>query len=896
MSEKKKNVFKNGINILSFEGIDLLYKDNINLRDKDNKIKSKLYKNNLDYSLDLIKLTADREFYFTEKVNGKTKIFSNKVINITFERAVHTKYNQEGSKGEVFKKPTSDVRLNLYSNGFKLNGLQYVYWKRSTGSARQGNCLFIEKHTYNKIKSWEMCGIKIKKDGDIDLASFEAYKSLTLSSIVDTINITPKNILVLDKLPSSCRQEVYATRETNGKLITKKETTDVKNDDIWDGQGLIDISMFSDKYNNRCMLLLRNRFFKSACFKTNIQQWFADNNITDVSQLNGETKAKNISDIKLIVTASSIKYLKFGTLENWLRYTYSSCKFGIVKTEKPTHFFDGRMVQTHYQLLNSLLLDKQDVNNFLQPVINYLNLLKTDTAVLLNHLKINIDTEISDFSENGDINKNNIVYKLLNSNPKFTKTQLYRDFVNTLIDSYKDNAMQGHILVKGNYSTLLACPIEMLQHSIKKFDGTQQLKDDEIHTTNFDYGKELVCTRSPHIASGNILVTTNKANTLIDKYIMLSPEIVVINTINSCILQRLQGADMDSDAIAIIDNDILLKAAKRNYDKFLIPCNFVQASGKVNYRYNNVDKARLDHITKNAKIGEIVNLSQDLNSIMFDTYLKTSKIDEAIYTDIAQLSSMSGIAIDSAKKNFNCNLVSELIKIRNKYDDLKDNKSYFFKYIDKNKSYNKKKKNSKKKDKESEDKDKNKKVKHYKKYNCSMNYIIEEMEKVKLPNFSRKQDKLKLVEILDNDILKNNRKEYLQQDFIDIFIKKINKYKSRIIAIKITEAEPKEKYRLEKNLNKYIVDYLNKFKLNKATIIELLRVLENDDNSTIRGYMFNMLFSLDNSFINQLLNSTKSRNDIIFLQETDKVGDIQLYNFNYIYVKSDENFNDEMIA
>ncbi len=893
MSEKKKNVFKNGINILSFEGIDLFFKDTTKLRDKDGKIIYKQYKNNLDYSLDLLKLTADKEFYFMEKVNGKTKIFSDKVINVTFKRAVHTKYsNDKNIENEEFKMPTYNIRLQLYTNGFKLNGLQYIYWKRSTGSARKGKCLFIEQSTYNKIKSWEMCGIKIKKDCNIDLASFEAYKSLTLSSIIDTINIKPSNILVMDKLPTSCRQEVFTTREVNGKLITKKELTDVTNDDIWDGQGLIDISMFSNeyqtKYNDICMLLLRNRFFKSACFSTDIQQWFKDNDITEVSQLNGETKAKQISDIKLIVTTSSIKYLKFGTLENWFRQTNSSTTFGIVKTEKPTYFFDGRMVQTHYQLLNSLLLTKNEVKEFVQPTVDYINLLKTNVPVLLNHLKINTDTENYDFDKDKKISKNDIYYKLLNNNPQFTQTQLYRDFVNTLVDSYKDNAMQGHILVDGNYSTLLACPVEMLQHAIKQFDGTQQLQGDEIHTTNFAYGKELVCTRSPHIASGNILVTTNKANALIDKYINLSSEIVVINTINSTILQRLQGADMDSDTLLITDNQILLDAAKRNYDKFLVPCNFVQARGKVDYKYNNVDKARLDHITKNAKIGEIVNLSQNLNSIMFNEYLATGKINEDIYTDIAQLSSMSGIAIDSAKKNFNCNLVSELIKIRSKYDDLKDNKSYFFKHIDKNKSFNKIKKAEQKE---------NEKVKDYKKYNCTMNYVVDKLEKVKLPNFKpiKKQDKVKLIDILDKDVLKNYRTDYLQQEMIDEIVSAIKKYKSGIADLK-KEADAKERFKLKVKLDEYFLSLIEDKKLNKTTIIELLTILENDDNSIIRGYMFNMLFSLDNSFINQLINSTKSRKDIIFLQETDKMGNIRLYNFRYNYVKSDENSIDELIA
>ena len=114
---------------------------------------------------------------------------------------------------------------------------------------------------------------------------------------------------------------------------------------IWDGQSLMDKSLFGE-YEQYGMVLLRNRFFKSCCFNTNIQEFFADHGITRLDQIRGFTLAKNIEDIKLITTPSSIKYLKFGRLRDWLRRT--DPLFGVVKHEKKTHFFDGRMVSTHY--------------------------------------------------------------------------------------------------------------------------------------------------------------------------------------------------------------------------------------------------------------------------------------------------------------------------------------------------------------------------------------------------------------------------------------------------------------------------------------------------------------------------------------------------------------------
>ena len=146
----------------------------------------------------------------------------------------------------------------------------------------------------------------------------------------------------------------------DGWLKSEPETVNVENS-IWDGQSLIDKSAMGS-YGMYGMILLRNRFFKSACFNTNIRLFFEDRGITDVSQLNGFTLAKSLDDIKIITTPSSIKYLKFGTLEDWLRLLDEDGNFGVVKHEKPTHFFDGRMVQIHYQLLNTLQMSQEEVD------------------------------------------------------------------------------------------------------------------------------------------------------------------------------------------------------------------------------------------------------------------------------------------------------------------------------------------------------------------------------------------------------------------------------------------------------------------------------------------------------------------------------------------------------
>lgn len=299
----------------------------------------------------------------------------------------------------------------------------------------------------------------------------------------------------------------------------------------------MDESLFTD-YPDRSMLLLRNRFFKSACFKGKIQKWFRDNGITNIFQLKGFTLAKSIEDIKIITTPSSIKYMKFGSLQQWFDNLYTT--FGIVKYEKPTHYLDGRMVQSHYQLINTLQLSKTDIENLLAPSLDYISKVREDPDILRYHINYpyNDDEKITPLKS-----KNEIIFTLLGMNSNFSKTKMYYDFRNDLVKSMIGNLKQGHVLINGNYSTLLGNGIEMLQQAIGTFRGESIIGVGNIYSRRFDYGKTLLGSRSPHICSGNVFLAKNVENELIDTYFDLSDEVIYVNAIGENIQQRLNGAD-----------------------------------------------------------------------------------------------------------------------------------------------------------------------------------------------------------------------------------------------------------------------------------------------------------------------------------------------------------------
>lgn len=459
---------------------------------------------------------------------------SQEILGDNFEYdEINKVYEQVGTIPVV--KNRAELREYLYKYGFICDGIKYVRYKRSSGSSRVGKCLFVNEQLYDRMTKWDRCGLTVKDGQEIDLAAYEAYISLPMSSSIDTLEILPENILVIEDYESVFEDDVVAVEEENGVLVASEKTVEIKNS-IWDGQSLMDVSLF-EKYQDKGMLLLRNRFFKSCCFNCNIQQWFKDNNITSVEQLNGSTLAKNIEDIKLITTPSSIKYVKFGKISEWLQNI--DITFSIVKYEKEPHFFDGRMVRTNYQLLNTLQMTYEEVEEFLKPSLDYIYKICADPDILRYHISYPYEEmEITPLNS-----KNEIIFKLLGINNKFAKTKLYYDFRNDLIRSLFDDLKDGRVLVNGNYSTLFGNGMEMLKQTIGKFDGESELKGNDICSSRFDYWQTILGCRSPHILAGNIALLHNVRNDNYLKYFNLSKEIVCINSIGENILNRLNGCD-----------------------------------------------------------------------------------------------------------------------------------------------------------------------------------------------------------------------------------------------------------------------------------------------------------------------------------------------------------------
>ena len=800
-------------------------------------------------------------------VTEEVRIYDKK--DKTLLKEVQTQYFKRGEPKTV--KTNAELRTELYKNGFVCNGVKYCRMKRSTGSARVGKCLFIREDLYEPILKFSSGGLKYNYGDPIDLAAYEGYIALPSSSIIDTIPIKPENILLIDDYDSVFREDVIETHDEDGWLKTTEKNCEITNT-IWDGQSLMDISLFGD-YSEYGMVLLRNLMFKSCCFNCNIQQWFKDNNITDVSQLNGKTRATRIEDVKLITTPNSIKYLKFSTWDEWLDHLYPN--FGVVKHDKKTHFFGGRLVQTHYQLLNTLQMSKDEVEDFLQESLEFAQMLRDRPEVVRYYIKYPDIDELSPMSR-PIISRNDVVYNLMCINDNFTKTKYYKEFLIDLLRSYYKNLKNGHIYVNGNYSTLLGNPIEMLQQAIGKFEGKSQIGIGNIHSTRFEYNKTLLASRSPHVTIGNIWLPYNTENKLIDCYLNLTNEIVCINSIGENVLQRLSGADFDSDTVMLTDNEKLIRAAKRNYHIFKTPTSFV-SSTKVKRFYTPEQQADLDIKTSVNKIGEIVNLSQELNSLLWDRMYSGATYDDIkdLYYDICQLDVMSGIEIDKAKKEFIINNSKELDKLRAKYDEfvreyeetetgelIKGRKKtpHFFSHISKQKGYY------------------NPEKKNYCKYHTSMDYLQTIINGFKIKN-SYKKDWLPFVSILDNSAFRTSNINQKQINKIYSILKRyINDRKN------IYNCESESREERNEKAEKLRIDLVSDIEseiIGFSTLYRLLSSLEDKENSQIKNLLLEVLYQCGNTSFNNAI--IQSRKEISQLEENGS--DIKLFNIGFKITK-----------
>ena len=629
---------------------------------------------------------------------------SDMLIGKYFEYDAETRSYKRSDKTIPSDVTCQEIREYLYTYGFNIDGVHYVRYKRSAGASRDGRCLFIAEPLYADMMSWSSCDLSA--DTASDQASWQAYTALTLSSIENTIELPKKAILVIRDRVSRFTADAVCVKETETHdLMAEEEETEVENV-IWDGEALLDASAFFENgYNEHGMMLLRNRFFKTCAFNTNLQDWFFDNDITEISQLAGYTTARKIEDIKLVVTESSIKYFKFMPKEmplaekckRWLDAMYegkNNSTFGVVKADHDAPLMDGRMAYTNYQLLNTLGLTREGIGKLLEPSFDYLQAMLNKSPFLRYQINMTTDHATIAEKELPDLAKyrRDTVLDMSCRTPLFEQTEFYKSFRSDTTKYFKKRLKKGRVAVCGNYEVLFGNAYEFLvaltDESYEPTDSFS-LDDGQVCTVGFAHGDTVLCARSPHITMGNLYLAENVHCYDLLRYFNLTPNIICVNAIESNIQQRLNGCDYDSDSMLVTNDPWIIAGVTSCYNILKVPVCKAEPIGKTDYENTPKSLAKLDQTIAKNKIGEIVNLSQFLNCLLWDSLFREDEacdyVPMQVYYDICILAVMSGMEIDKAKRLYSADSAKVLARLRHYRRNFKakhgGNLPAFYKFI-----------------------------------------------------------------------------------------------------------------------------------------------------------------------------------------------------------------------
>lgn len=457
------------------------------------------------------------------------------------------------------------------------------------------------------------------------------------------------------------QKECYCDRENE-----KSEITNI----LWDGMGLIDDSNFPD--NMEGYIYCRSHFFKSCLFKGKIQDYFKNyygENYNTAYETDMTGRKIKVTDIKVIITENSLKWIKFlelmsksGTIEDGFKYYNKIMKkdnemFAIVKTAHKSKY--GELQRSSFQMNNTLLTTDADIlKKIADTSIKYCNLLKTDEEAFLKYLKITGSARYS---------INNVLIDLYRLNDEFRYMEYFKKKKTAKINELKDKRLKlGKLFQNGDNLTICGNPIAMLM----SVTGQNYLEencfvqfDDKIQccTSRFGEGEMLAGFRSPHNSPSNIVYLENVYPAAIKEYFPdLSDNVIIINGIGTDVQSRLNGQDLDTDSIYTTNQKEIVELAQKAYNEFPTIINKIE---RENSKY---DKGMLSYSKMDSKIsssqyniGLASNIAQLALSYWFDSGCNNKELEDIFII----CSVLAQVAIDSAKRNFEVKVGAELARI-----------------------------------------------------------------------------------------------------------------------------------------------------------------------------------------------------------------------------------------
>lgn len=326
--------------------------------------------------------------------------------------------------------------------------------------------------------------------------------------------------------------------------------------------------------------------------------------------------------------------------------------------------------------------------------------------------------------------------------------------------------------------------------------------------------------------------------------------------------------DYDSDTMLLTNNELLVERAQKYYGVFEIPTCFVDAKKTPRF-YTCAQKADLDIKTSVNKIGEIVNLSQQLNSLMWHKVNSGASVESVmpLYYDICKLAVLSGMEIDRAKKEFLIDSTYEIGVLKEKHKVVEGGqivKPRFFKMITLENGYALSDKT------------------HYKLFKTSMDYLQKALSSY---NFRKnREQKRKIMPLMSivKDLSSDSRPGYYysQKDRIVTAVRAA-KEDIRVLYVDYDRKSRNEKeivWRLAAERKQQCVNEIDKMTNAEMTMYITLKEIDTPENKDVARFLFEVLFGKPNLAFFKMIERSK---EPLYELTEDENGRIQLYDLRF---------------
>ena len=612
-------------------------------------------KKKLEKSKSEWKNSLDKGRISEEKYNQKIQSINNVLIKCEEQKSLYVKKSKEEIRIEWYTKGVG-IEYREYSKSGKVTKKEYIHYKmlwRTPGKAKKGSCMFIRDELYEVAHNFLYMGITLPEK-NTPIVEMGAYSALITSSIIDRIQIRPEQILVVKDVESTFRtQAICIETDKNKHLIANHLDRYTLTNIMFDGQALIDTSIFPDWGEG--YILLRHHMCKMAAFHTNIQLFFKDYygdeyETAEITDMYG--KPHRVCDICLITTENAMKWKTFGvSYDYWLEWIgKNDYNFGIVKTAHASKY--GNIQQMSYQMINALDIDIMD--EVLGCSRDYLKRLKNDDAFFLKYLE-----EKQNFS-----NDYEVLLALCKHNKNFINTDYCRRRRVTIIQSIIMQLRIGKVLQEGDNLVLVGSPYAMLLHTVGEDvekDYTFNYESDTIqcYSERFEAGEYLAGFRSPFNSKNNLDYLHNVDAPEFHRYFKLGRQVIAVNVLHTDFEDRNNGSDFDSDSLFVTNHRAIVEHARKCYYWYPTIVNNIPKEKNI-YDNKLENYAIIDNTLASYQraIGESSNLAQVAQTYSYN--FENEKLDD--YACI--LAVVAQIAIDSAKRKFDVDVLSEITRIR----------------------------------------------------------------------------------------------------------------------------------------------------------------------------------------------------------------------------------------